>query len=427
MKHKVHICLDKRSLLQSGKYPVKLHVSFRVSGSDEKARRVHDYYTIAQASVSEFNAATGKRQYTREQEKLAETISKSRNKAQKILDDNHIMSPGLFARLYTGSSGDTVGSLFDRYIAELREYDRVGTASSYQTALESLKKFAGGDFNFIEVSVDWLRRYERWMKGHKVSKEVGGKIVEETVSKSTTTIGIYLRCLRKIFNDAIQAKIIGADYYPFGRRQFVIQSVQAPKHALSEEQKNAVLRYDGKEREAVDFWIFSYFCNGMNFTDICQLRHRDIQDDMIMLDRAKIRRTSRVLKKIEIPLGEEAREIIRKYGSRSLSPSAFVFNILQPGLTAQQEKYRIQDFIDRVNISLRRVASDLGFSFKFTTYTARHTYATILEQQGVPRSFIKNALGHASGQTTDNYMGGFDRETKRAMNEKLRAKQAGVS
>jgi integrase/recombinase XerD len=415
----ISISLDTRRELNAGTFPVKLLVTFRIRTALTKTRWLHKYYRLSEATPADFQAALMDRARSNEQKDLAKTIGKARRKAEDILERHEIMSPALFDRLYTGAGGSTVLGMFERYVAELREFDRVGTASTYATAQRSLLAFAGGDFTFQDVSADWLRRYERWMRSHKVTRMVKGKLEDVVVELSTTTIGMYLRCLRKIFNDTIADKLISADYYPFGRRHYVIQTATAPKHALSEEQKDLVLGYQGEERQAVDFWAFSYFCNGMSFADIARLRHRDIQEGFIFLDRVKTLRTNRVLKKIEIPLCEEVREIIRTYGNKSLNPAGFIFPVLEAGLSPQQERNRILDFIDRINQGLRRVAGELGFKFKFTTYTARHTYATISKQKGVSVAFIQEALGHASIRTTEGYLGSFDRETKRRMSEKL--------
>lgn len=393
------IILDQRRLLASGLYPVKLCITFRMRESN-KSRWERKYYRIAEAGLLEFNAAIS-RPRSFEQKQLAAKISEARKKAEHILDKNEFLSSELFDRLFTGVSGESVGSVFAQVIDELMEFDQVSTAASYRTAAGSFKSFAEGDFYFQEITPDWLRRYEKWMK-----------------ESSPTTASIYLRCLRAVFNRAITQKLISADFYPF--KMFRIKKVVKPKQALTAKQKDQVLRFkDDKLQRAVDFWIFSYFCNGMNFADICQLRRRDIHDDTIYLDRAKTIRTNQTLKKIEIPMRKEVKAIIARYGNKSLNPSDYVFPVLREGLTPLQRRYKIQAFTGEVNDDLRIVARKLGFDFRFTTYTARHTFATISVREGASKALIQEALGHSSMQTTENYLAGFDRETKKRMSERL--------
>jgi site-specific recombinase XerD len=56
---------------------------------------------------------------------------------------------------------------------------------------------------------------------------------------------------------------------------------------------------------------------------------------------------------------------------------------------------------------------------KLTTYVARHCFATIQKNNGSPLIYIKEALGHASITTTEDYFGSFDDESLKTMHEGL--------
>lgn len=415
-KPTIAIVLDKRTRLKSGLYPVSLRATFQVHEGEKKSWLRRYYKTGHTLSQDVFDRVMS-RPRTEEQTQIRADLMGIESKAVGIVKNNVVITPDLFERLFSGASGYTVGAFFDRHIAELQEFSQVSTASSYKTAIGSLKTFAGGDFTFMEVTPDFLRRYDKWMKTRVVTKKIGKKEVIASRGASVTTVAIYLRCLRAVFNNAIAAKAVSADLYPFGKRQFSIQTVENHKQALSVEQKDRVLSIEGNK--AVDFWVFSYLCNGMNFSDICRLRVGDIHDGAIYLSRTKTINTSRVRKKIEIPLRAEVEAIIARYGNKSLNPFDYVFPVLREGLTPLQERYKIQRFTDDTNVALRKVASDLGFAFKFTTYTARHTFASVAEQNGATKSFIQHALGHASIRTTEVYTAGFERGAKKVVSEGL--------
>jgi len=61
------------------------------------------------------------------------------------------------------------------------------------------------------------------------------KIIDDkTVGLSDTTIGIYVRSLRAVYNYAISLGIIKRDeMYPFGKRQYIIPAGRNIKKALS--------------------------------------------------------------------------------------------------------------------------------------------------------------------------------------------------
>lgn len=55
---------------------------------------------------------------------------------------------------------------------------------------------------------------------------------------------------------------------------------------------------------------------------------------------------------------------------------------------------------------------DLGIEQKIGTYAARHTFSTVLKRKGVSTAFIKEALGHSSEVTTENYLDSFADDVK---------------
>ncbi len=69
----------------------------------------------------------------------------------------------------------------------LREDGRIGTAVSYECAQSSLNKFMP-DAKYADITPDFLREYERWMLSN---------------GKSITSVGIYLRAVRALFNNAL--------------------------------------------------------------------------------------------------------------------------------------------------------------------------------------------------------------------------------
>ena len=63
------------------------------------------------------------------------------------------------------------------------------------------------------------------------------------------------------------------------------------------------------------------------------------------------------------------------------------------------------------------IADDLAIPH-FTTYSARHSFATVLRRQGIDIQYISESLGHASLKMTENYLAGFNKE-ERMRNSRL--------
>ena len=70
---------------------------------------------------------------------------------------------------------------------------------------------------------------------------------------------------------------------------------------------------------------------------------------------------------------------------------------------------------------MKAIAKTLGITNDVTTYAARHSFATILQRSGAGTAFISEALGHSSTKTTQNYLAGFEDETKRNLTKALTA------
>lgn len=411
MKNKptISLILDRRRMLASGKYPIRLQATFQKPGGGWLQKR---YPTGYEVSEREFEQIMDKPR-VKELQDIRSKIRAMEAKALGILDKHEYLNEEMFTRLYQGQGLSSVSALFGRYIKELDQAGRVGNRIMYNTALNSITAFAG-EVSFMEITLEWLNRYTTWMK--KARKVKDGETEKTIPGKSITTIAMYLRCLRKIYNDAIYMKYVSADYYPFGKRQYSIQEQKNPKTALSWDQKNQVLEFETDNaaiRQAVDMWIFSYLTNGIAMVDICHMKNKDIKDGILFYNRQKTIRTSRTLLKIEVPLRPEALAIIARHGRKSLDPGEYVFPVLDKDLSPSQAKYKIQDFIDRTNKNLRPVAVKLKFNFKFTTYTARHTYANIALQKGHSTEEIKESMGHGSVKTTEIYTAGFAIEAKR--------------
>ena len=85
-----------------------------------------------------------------------------------------------------------------------------------------------------------------------------------------------------------------------------------------------------------------------------------------------------------------------------------------------ETKYKVKKLFNRtVNKYIDVIAKDLGIEKHVTTYTARHTYSTVLKRSGASVEFISEALGHSNKKTTENYLDSFERDTQKKFAEKL--------
>lgn len=87
----------------------------------------------------------------------------------------------------TGIRPWTVSAGYLTYIKRLLQEGRIGTAVSYHGSYASLKKFRMME-RYSDVTAMYLIQYEQWLPNQNLSR---------------STVGIYIRPLRCIFNEAL--------------------------------------------------------------------------------------------------------------------------------------------------------------------------------------------------------------------------------
>ncbi len=361
--------------------------------------RVRKYYaTNLRLAPSYFEKVmTAKRRSEAENKTYNEIIS-FQNKAAEVIKKLPIFTYTKFEEMYfeNRDATDSVFFAFDKYIKELNEEQRIGTAVSYKSAKASIQAFKN-ELKFADVTPVFLKKYESWML---------------TKNKSRTTVGIYLRSLRTIFNRANLDKSL----YPFGEGQqkYSIPTGKNTKKALTLLEISKIFHYEAPPKSMVemakDYWVFIYLCNGINVKDLCQLKNKNINDNILMFERAKTRRSKNNGEKITVSLKPQAKDIIRKWGQVSIGADTYVFPHLQKGMTAEKERKVIQQVTKNVNKYMKRIAKELELNKEVTTYFARHSFATVLRNSGASTEFISEALGHSSMKTTQSYLAGFEQE-----------------
>ncbi len=334
--------------------------------------------------------------------KVRNIIDEERTKAINIINEMSKFTFSEFKRRFQSDTGKI--DFFERMRIEaenLREEGREKYAIGFDTSLNSLKMYSGKEVLMAEdIDADFLNKYEQWMLQR---------------GRSKTTIGIYLRNVRTVFNQEIEAKNISPDLYPFGKSKakFKIPSGSGTKKFLEKDELKKLYQHKvtlgSNAHRFRDYWFFIYLCNGLNVKDMGMLKYKNITNDKIIFVREKTKNTTKGNEiKIEVPLLPEAIEIIERWGNKYINPDTFLFPILNEGLSPRQVVRRIEDAVSDINKAMQEIAKSAGVNKNVTTYVARHTFATMLKREGFSTEFIQEALGHTDVRTTRSYLGSFD-------------------
>lgn len=387
----VAVILDKRREKVSGGYPVKIRVNYRGTRT---------YFS------------TGKNLSIDEWERLETTRLHSLIDIRKDIENSFDLVKSAVEELsYRGdfsiaalnnrmksASDTTLNAVFNSRIDELKAGNRINTRMFYENALGSIQRFTSQPIALEEVTVGWLRKFEDFLL---------------TEGKTQTTVAITMRTVRAIINEAKKNGQIKESQYPFGQGKYEIREGEGRKRALTIEQIGQIARYENSDETfeiARDYWMFLYLCNGINVADFVQLKYKDIVSNEIYFIRKKTKYTSRKRKEIRVVISEPMQAIIDRRGNRQ-HPDNYIFPILNGSEDVASTRIKAKNLTRYINYRMSKIGIELGIG-SVSTYTARHSFATVLKRAGANIAYISESLGHNDIRTTEHYLAGFEREER---------------
>lgn len=393
----VSVFLDTRTVNKKGTYPVKIKVYFQ--GKPK-------YYPTGICLSTKEELEEVLESKSKKNIEIQDIIHKEFNRISKNV--NILVERGTFSfsnlnNMLGKNIGGTLNEMISAKIKELENEEKFGTSAFYKGTLSLLKRYMKHDVPIKEVTVEWLNGLE--------------KFILKTANQ--TTVAMNMRNIRAIMNIAKQVGVIRESDYPFGRGKYQIKEGSGKKKALNKKQLKAIAEYsDGNMTTEFyrDLWLFIYFCNGLNVADLISLKFSDIQNGEISFIRKKTKDRTRDVKRIYAAITPEMYSIINKWGNDP-KKSVYIFPFLKPGDSAWEHEKKKKNLTKLINKRMKMIGEKLNLG-KITTYVARHTYATVLRNEGVPISIISPMLGHSSVTTTEIYLADLESEY-RAKNASL--------
>ncbi len=393
----VSVLLDTRTVNKEGTYPVKIKVYFQ--GKPK-------YYPtgICMSTKEELEEVLESK--SKKNIEIQDIIGKELSRILKNVDI--LVERGTFSfsnlnNMLGKNIGGTLNEMISAKIKELENEEKFGSSAFYKGTLSLLKRYMKHDVSINEVTIEWLNGLE--------------KFILKTANQ--TTVAMNMRNIRAIMNIAKQVGVIRESDYPFGRGKYQIKEGSGKKKALNKKQLKAIAEYsDGSMTTEFyrDLWLFIYFCNGLNVADLISLKFSDIQNGEISFIRKKTKDRTRDVKRIYAAITPEMYSIINKWGNDP-KKSVYIFPFLKPGDSAWEHEKKKKNLTKLINKRMKMIGEKLNLG-KITTYVARHTYATVLRNEGVPISIISPMLGHSSVTTTEIYLADLESEY-RAKNASL--------
>lgn len=297
----------------------------------------------------------------------------------------------------------TVLEFWEDKISDLNLAGRTGNARAYQDTKNSFFRFCKNKkILFREITVEVIDKYETHLRAS--GSNDGG-------------IGVRMRELRALFNDAIKKGVVNEKYYPFKVYKVSKLKGKGFKKALTRAEVKKIEDLDEVKYphllEAKNLFVFSYYTRGMNFYDLMKLRWESIDNDKLIYTRSKTK--GRFIVKILKPV----QDILNYYKSIN-NATDYIFPILlKEGLTPMQIENRKSKMLKRFNSDLKKIAEIIEIDKPLTSYVARHSFATNLKELGVSTDIISQSMGHQNVSITTAYLKDFDNEIIDNANERL--------
>lgn len=124
-----------------------------------------------------------------------------------------------------------VYEFYEEIIKEYESMNKIGNARVYKDSYNSLVKFTGHklDIPFSHIDIDFLKQYEKWLRNNQCMD---------------TTISLYFRTLRSIYNKAIDAKHVKKTDYPFDEFRVSKFDTSTEKRAIPKEAIKQIIDLD---------------------------------------------------------------------------------------------------------------------------------------------------------------------------------------
>jgi len=261
----------------------------------------------------------------------------------------------------------------------MRRQSSASTHKNRVTAVNTFERFlltANMPLKLKNLTADHIKAFERWAFDQGMSPGY---------------VALHMRNLRAIIN------------HLDGRGRQLFEHVrtsncQTEKRAVSEETIRQIralpLAEDSNLSRARDIFLFTFFGMGIPLVDAVNIKKSQLANGHISYRRQK---TGRMVK---IKVGKELQQLI----NRLMLPDS---PYLLPVLTTT-DKRNIQEqykrFYQRYLRALSKISQTLTLDFKLTSYTPRHSWASIAYKHNAGVNTIAQALGHANANITYAYI-----------------------
>ncbi len=318
----------------------------------------------------------------------------------KLKKEGEFTIDEVMARYRAVMKGNTLYAFTEKLAKEMESGGFFRTAKAYRTAATRLIDFSGN----------------KSLGGEHITPELLGdfQAALKADGRTMNTISCYMRTLRAIYHKAIaEGRIARRTDNLFAGVYTGVSTTR--KRALTQKELEILAAYDPTEeapirtkrqelpehlRPGLAMFLFCYHARGMCFIDMAFLKKTDLRGDTIRYKRHKTGQP------IELQVLPAMRRIIEWFNPQTAG-SPYLFPVITDADGDTNLQY--ESGLRLQNQRLKKIADVCGIAKRFSTHSARHSWATVAKNAGLPLAVISEGLGHTNQRTTEIYMASLER------------------
>lgn len=314
---------------------------------------------------------------------------------------------------------------FAKYVARFRELERAvipweaddvfnttaassGPVTFYQYADEYLTTLSKGTFTYDATSARYskVKRYtkrdflisdidKRWITGFVTHCKTNEKSRTGETGNATNTINQAIKFIKRV--------VSYSGNFNKDLNSYSLRFDRNIKSKLTSEEINAISKVEIMDdvlmNHARNIFLVQFYFRGMRIGDALRLEWSDIKNGRLQYDAGKTGNP------YDMKIVKPCMDILNRYKDAG---TYYIFPFLrynEPDITLQQFKTEIKNRTMVINRSLKKIAKKCGITKTVTTHIARHSFASIADQQlGGDLKTLQGLFGHSSREMTEIYI-----------------------
>lgn len=349
-----------------------------------------------------------------------------------------VLTPGILATRFKSGTSDLYFSWLDQAVDDTKTL-AYSTYLSNRTTTNMFRVFAGEEVPLLAITPRLAREFQNYLL--KLPERYhAGKRKASTINKYINRMHVLHKAV--LIKTGVSAK--QADYLSPWNDVQPLPEARARKTKLSEAtiQRVASTTVETTRRKvtperAFHVWLLCHLLAGARVSDVLLLRYQDFTldpDGLPIYLRYEMRKTGN---RVNIPVFDEARTLLKIYWNDDASPTDFILPYLESDQAyaklITREQYQAAPFDVRrklyntlthwnrqLNNCLKLLQQEAGLKETIKTHNARHSFADLArrimqKEKSITVYDIQLMMGHSNFKTTEAYYQADDQESDQPM------------